>query len=101
MEHKEVCSRVNGKQRVKLRNGSIKFKSNSNQLAVPFKIYIILNLFQKGFEVIKEEVMLPIPKNINDTFLVVLITKLRVLMIDLAGRLFFTEEKMQSLNLLR
>ena len=96
MEYKEVCSRVNGKQRVKLRNGSIKFKSNSNQLG-----FSILNLFQKGFEVMIEVVMLPIPKNINDTFLVVLLTKLRVLMIDLGGRLFFTEEKMQSLNLLR
>ena len=38
-EHKEVCSKINGKQTVKLRSGSIKFKNYFKRLAVPFKIY--------------------------------------------------------------
>ena len=38
-EHKEVFLKINGKQTVKLRSGSIKFKNHFKQLAVPFKIY--------------------------------------------------------------
>ena len=38
-EHKEVCLRINRKQTVKLRSGSIKFKNYFKQLTVPFKIY--------------------------------------------------------------
>ena len=38
-EHKEVCLKVNCKQTVKLKCGSIKFKNCHKQLAVPFKIY--------------------------------------------------------------
>ena len=44
---------------------------------------------------------LHILKNINHIFLSALLTKLYVLMIDLASQLFFTEEKMQSINLLK
>ena len=32
--------KINGKQRVKLRSGTIKFKNHFKQLAVPFKIYV-------------------------------------------------------------
>ena len=39
-EHKETCLKINGKQAVKLRSGSIKFKNHFKQLAVPFKIYV-------------------------------------------------------------
>ena len=38
-KHKETCLKINGKQTVKLRTGSIKFKNHFKQLAVPFKIY--------------------------------------------------------------
>ena len=44
---------------------------------------------------------LHILKNIKIIFFAVLLTKLFVLMIDLASQLFFTEEKMQSINLLK
>ena len=37
-EHKEDCFIINGKQSVKLRGGSIKFKSHFKQLSVPFKV---------------------------------------------------------------
>ena len=39
VKHKEVYLRVNGKQTVKLRSGSIKFKNYFKQIAAPFKIY--------------------------------------------------------------
>ena len=39
IEHKKVCLKINGKQSVKLRSGSIKFKNYFKQLAVPFQIY--------------------------------------------------------------
>ena len=45
IEHKEPCFKINGKQSVKLRSGSIKFKNYFKQLAVPFKIMLNLNLF--------------------------------------------------------
>ena len=38
-EHKEVCFKINGKQTVKIRSGSIEFKNYFKQLAVKFKIY--------------------------------------------------------------
>ena len=38
-EHKEVCLKISGKETVKLRSGSIKFKNYFKQLTVPFKIY--------------------------------------------------------------
>ena len=31
---------INGKQRIKLKSGSIKFKNHFEQLAMPFKIYV-------------------------------------------------------------
>ena len=39
VEHKETCLKINDKQTVKLRSGSIKFKNYFKQLAAPFKIY--------------------------------------------------------------
>ena len=39
VEHKETCLKINGKQIVKLRSGSIKYKNYSRELVVSFKIY--------------------------------------------------------------
>ena len=39
IEHKEYCLIINGKQSVKLKTGSIRFKNYFKQLLVPFKIY--------------------------------------------------------------
>ena len=39
LTYKENCLIINGKQTVKLKSGSIKFKNHFKQLAVPFKIY--------------------------------------------------------------
>ena len=38
-EHKETCLKINVKQTLKLKSGSIKFKNYFKLLAVPFKIY--------------------------------------------------------------
>ena len=38
-EHKEVCLKTNGKQTVKLKSGSMKFKNYKKKIAVSFKIY--------------------------------------------------------------
>ena len=50
MEHKEICLKVNGKQNVKSRNGSINFKNYSKQLAVTFKIYANFEYVLKGVQ---------------------------------------------------
>ena len=39
MEHKKDCLVINGKQSVKLKSSSIRFKNYSKQIHVPFKIY--------------------------------------------------------------
>ena len=46
-------------------------------------------------------IILNILKNIRNTFLAVLPIKLFVSMINLASHLFFIEEKMQSINVLK
>ena len=47
-EHKKVCLKINGKQSIKLKSGSIKFKNYFKQLAVPFKIYTDFESVLKG-----------------------------------------------------
>ena len=46
-------------------------------------------------------ILLLIPKSIRHIFLAVLRKTLHILMINLASQLFFTEEKMKSINLLK
>ena len=43
-EHKEICLEINGKQSVKLKSGSSKFKNYFKQIAVPFKTDTECNL---------------------------------------------------------
>ena len=45
IEHKQICSKINGKQTVKLKSDFIEFKSCSKQIPVPFKIMLILSVF--------------------------------------------------------
>ena len=49
IEHRTDCLVINGKQNVKFKSGTIKFKSYFKQLTVPFKIYA-------GFECILKKV---------------------------------------------
>ena len=48
IKHKKNCLVINGKQSVKLKTGTIKFKNHFKQLAVPFKIYADFESVLKG-----------------------------------------------------
>ena len=61
------------------------------------KFKLILSVIQKVLNVMK----VLIQKNIETIFLVVLLIKLFVLMIDLLSQLLFIEVKMQLMNLLK
>ena len=78
MEHKEIYLEINGKQSVKLKSGTMKFKNYFKQITVPFKIYADFESLLKGLQI-----------------------NLYVLTINLADQLFFTEEKMQPINLFK
>ena len=101
IKHKENCLIINGKQSVKLKNGSISFKNYFKQLPVPFRIYADFECLLKGVKSSHTKIMAHTQKNIKITFLVVLLTKVFVLIINLVRNLFFTEEKMQSIDLLK
>ena len=95
IKHKENCLSINGKQSIKLEKEIIEFEYYFKQIPVPLKIYA-------GFEcnLLKSMIVLT-QKNIKITFLVVLLIKLFVLMIDLLNQLLFIEVKMLFGNLLK
>ena len=88
---------INGKQSVKLEEGTIKFENYFKQIPVPFKIYADFECNLRGVESYEGSYT----KNIKITFLVVLLTKLFALMIDLVNKLLFLEVKMLLMNLLK
>ena len=98
VKHKENCLLINGKQSLKLKNGSISFKNYLKQLPVPFKIYA-------DFECILKEIKSS--DKINGSYTekyhnhIPCSTKLFVLIINLAKTFFFTEEKMLFTDLLK
>lgn len=93
MEYKKVCLKINGKESVKLRDVSTKFKSYSKQLDVPFKIYAYFEHVLKGIQSDDKGSNVSYTKSYQNIFFQVLVTKLCMLMIDLASTLFFTKEK--------
>ena len=97
IKHKENCLSINGKQSVKLEKGIIEFENYSKQMPVPFKIYGNFECNLRGVESYESSNT----KNIKITFLVVLLIKLFVLMIDLLSEFLFIEVKMQLMNLLK
>ena len=69
VEHKETYLKINGKETVKLRCGSIKFKNHLKELALPFKIYPD---FECNMKRVVTEIIIIIHhtlKNIKRTFL--------------------------------
>ena len=88
--------KINGKQTVKLKSGSIKFKNHFKQSAVSFKIHA-------GFESILNvrNINASYIEKIDHIFLAALLSKLYVLMINLSKKLFFPEEKVQFIDLLK
>ena len=95
-EHKKNCLIINGKQSVKLKKRTIKFKDYSKQIPVPIKIYADFDCNLQGVESCKGSYI----KNIKITFFVVLLLKF-ALMIDLVNQLLFLEVKMLLMNLFK
>ena len=85
IEHKETSLEINDQKTVKLRNGSIKFKSYLKQLAVPFKINADFESLLKGVRINDNKIILHTLKNIRNTFFAVLLIKLCVLIINLVN----------------
>ena len=98
IKHKENCLSINGKHSVKLEIEIIEFKNYFKQIPVPFKIYADFECNLRDVE--SYEGPYTHTKKIKITFLVVLLIKLFVLMINLANELLFIEVKMQLMNLL-
>ena len=84
-KHKEDCLSINGKQSVKLEEGTIEFENYFKQTPVSFKIYADFECNLKGVESYEGSYT----KNIKITFLVVLLTKLFTSMISLVSQLLF------------
>ena len=96
IKHKKDCLSINGVQSVKVEEGIIKFENYFKQLPVPFKIYADFECNLKNVEIYEGSYT----KNIIIIFLVVMLIRLSVLMIDLVSRLSFIEVKMLLINLL-
>ena len=89
-QHKEVCFSINGGQYVRLVKETIYLKIYFKQMPVPFKIYAHFECKLKSadsFEGFYSK------KNIKTTFLVVLLTKLFVSMINLLSQYLLLEVK--------
>ena len=88
---------LNGKQRVKLKGGTISFEKHFKQLPVPFKIYAdfecMLKVCIMYSECILKCILAHLQKNIKIIFLAVFLSKLFVLIKNLARKLFFTGGK--------
>ena len=72
-EHKEVCLSINGAQSVRFEKGTIEFKKYFKQIPVPFKSYADFEYNIKSVESYEGFYS----KNIEITFLVVLLTNLQ------------------------
>ena len=97
IKHKEICFSINGKQSVKLEERIIKFENYFKQIQFLLKFMLILSVILKKLNAMK----VLNQKNIRTIFLVVLLIKLFVLMIDLVNQLLYIEPKMQLMNLLK
>ena len=107
IEHKKDCLVINGKQSVKLKSSSIRFKNSSKQIPVPFKIYSDLEYIFKKVDCdiikcnsIERNSNISYTRNIKIIFPAALLIKLFVLTINLVKKFSCTEENMLFTNLL-
>ena len=100
IKHKENCLIINGKQSVRLKSGSVRFKNYFKQIAVPIKVYADFECLLKGVQSSDKDNS-TYTKNTKIKFLAVLVTTLSVLIINSVKMLFFTVEKMQSIESLK
>ena len=82
-KHKEDCLSINGKQSVKVQEGTIDFENCFKQIPVLFKIYADFECNLEGVESYEDSYT----KNIKITVLVALLIQLFALMIDLVSQL--------------
>ena len=87
IKHKEDCLSINGVQSVKVEEGTIEFENYFKQLPVLFKFYANFEWNLRNVEIYM--------------FLVVLLTKFFVLIINLVNLLLFIDVKMLLMNLLK
>ena len=87
---------INGKQSVKLEE-IFKFENYFKQISVPFKIYADFECNLKKLNVMK----VLIQKNIKTIFLVVLLIKLFVLMINLLNQLLYIHVKIAAYEFIK
>ena len=96
-EHKKDCLSINGKQSVKLEEGTIEFENYFKKIPVPFQIYADFECNLESAESYEGSYT----KNINITFLAVLLTKLFASIIGLVSEFLSLEVKMLLMNLLK
>ena len=95
IEHQKVYLKIIGRQSVKL------FKNYFKQLVAPFKIYANFESILKNTKSDNKNSNASYTEKYQIIFLAVLLIYLNVLMTDLGNQLFFIEEKMQFINLLK
>ena len=107
IKHKKDCLVMNGKQSIKLKSSSIRFKNCSKQIPVPFKIYADFECILKKVDCdiiecnsIERNSNISYTKNIKIIFLAVFLIKLIVLTINSVKKFSCTEERMLLINLL-
>ena len=101
MEHVEMFLEINTEQIKKLKSGTIKFKNLFKQIVLPFKIYSDFEWLLKRLQINDRDKSTSYTEKSQDLIPCSLLTKLYVLMIDLANQLFFIEKKMQSISFLK
>ena len=98
-EHKEDCLSINGKQSVKVEEGTIEFENYFKQILVPFKLYADFECNLRNVEVYEGPYTKKYHEHVPCSFAYK--TVCFALMIDLVSQLLFIEEKMQLMNLLK
>ena len=99
IEHGKDCLLINGKRRVKLEKGFIKFNNFNKMIPAPFKIYADFECLSKKVDSRIIMIVLVILRDIKIIFLVVLLINLFVLMINIVKILYYTEEKIQFIKI--
>ena len=101
MKHKKICLEVNGKQNLKLESGTIKFKSYSKEIAVPFKIYADFESLLKGLRINDRDKNPSYTEKYQDHILCSFAYEVVFTEDKFFQTSFSTKEKMQSINLLK
>ena len=97
IKHEEDCLSINGIQSVDVEERITEFKTYFKQLPVPFKIYADFECNLRDVEIYEGSYT----KKYHEMFLVVMLTKLFVLMIDLVNQSLFLEVKILLMNLFK